>query len=60
MIRIILNITETKDGTQSTWVTIRKIFIFGILFYSFLMTETGSNDKRNIGFQTGGVPPITL
>jgi hypothetical protein len=50
MIRVTLNITETKDGSQSTWITTRKVFVFGILFYSFLMTETGSNDKRNIGF----------
>jgi hypothetical protein len=60
MIRISHTITETKDGNRSTWITTRKVFVFGILFYSFSMTETGSNDKRNIGFQTGGIPPITI
>jgi hypothetical protein len=52
MIRISHTITETKDGNRSTWETIKKVYIFGILVYSLGRVEKEFNEKKNrIGFQ---------
>ena len=61
MIRIARTIIETKEGTLSTWIITRKVFIFGILVYNYHMEENGYNDKKqDIGFHTGHNAPLFI
>ncbi len=58
MIRIHFHITAIKEGPR---ITKKKIYLFGILIYSFEKTELGCNEeKQDIGFQTGTINPLPL